>query len=200
MTAAKLLTSDPDAPIRQPASVPQVAAIVAGTIVILNVAFYFLSGAYFDDRAAIYGGVTPEHISGVRVAFGIFSGSVGAAGILAVWQPKVVAHVIAAVAGIAAFAAGVGAAYKGMTPVLPAALIVSGLMFGLLVMQSLRRIRLSWAFLMGMTAVFSAVLLFGSTKVRGALDVGLWTALIIPGLLAVATVGLAMTRDEYRDA
>jgi len=178
----------------------QIAGIVVVAAVITNIAFYFLSGMYFEDRSAIYGGVTPEHISSVRGAFGVFTGSVAIASVIASLAPRLTGHAIAAAASIAALIAGVAAVSKGITFELPAALIVSGIVLAVLVMKSLQRARGAWAFLIGMTSVFAAVLLFGSTKIRGALDIGLWTALIIPGLLAVATVSLAMVRDEYRDA
>lgn len=187
-------------PQREPASAAQIAGIVVVSTVVTNIAFYFLSGLYFEDRTAIYGGVTADHIMGVRFAFGVFTGSVAIASVIASLQPRLVGHAIAALAGILALVAGVAAFSKGLTPVLPSALIVSGLVLFLLVWKSLERVRGAWSFLIGMTSVFSAVLLFGSTKIRGALDIGLWTALIIPGLLAVATVALTMTRDDYRDA
>jgi hypothetical protein len=40
-------------------------------------------------------------------------------------------------------------------------------------------------------------LLFGAPKVRGALDIGLWTTMILPGLNAVAAFTLASLRGEY---
>ncbi len=187
-------------PQREPASAAQIAGIVVVSTVVTNIAFYFLSGLYFEDRSAIYGGVTPDHISSVRFAFGVFTGSVAIASVIASLHPRLVGHAIAGITGILALVAGVAAFWKGLTPVLPSALIVSGLVLFLLVWKSLERVRGAWSFLIGMTSVFSAVLLFGSTKVRGALDVGLWTALIIPGMLAVATIALSMTRDDYRDA
>lgn len=189
-----------DQPLRDPASLPQVAGIIAVAVALTNVAFYFLSGMYFEDRAAIYGGVTPEHVTSVRIAFGVFSGSVGVAGILAAWQPMLIGHFIAAVTSVAAFIAGIAAFAHDMTPVLPSSLLVTSLVIGLLVWKSLERARGAWAFLVGTTAMLSAVLLFGSTKVRGVLDIGLWTALIIPGMLLVATIALGLVRDEYRDA
>ncbi len=189
-----------DEPVRDPRSVPQVAAIIGIAVVLTNAAFYFLSGMYFSDRAAIYGGVTPEHVNSVRIAFGVFTGSVGLAAILAAWQPMFVAHTIAAVTGLAALFAGIAAFSRDMTSVLPVSLVVSSFVLGILTWKSLDRSRPAWAFLVGMTSILSAVLLFGATKVRGVLDVGLWTALIIPGLLAVATVALTLVRDEYRDA
>jgi hypothetical protein len=86
-----------------------------------------------------------------------------------------------------------------MPAVLPAALLVLGVLYPVLVWRSLEHSRGAWAFLISMCGVLAIVLLFGAPKVRGVLDIGLWTALIMPGLLAVATVGLAMLRVDYRE-
>lgn len=189
-----------DEPVRDPKSLAQVAMLVGTAAILTNVAFYILAGKYFEDRSAIYGGVTPEQVAGVRLAFGVFTGSVAVASIVAAWQPMLFGHIVTALASIAALIAGVSAAKHDMTAVLPVSLLVSSAVLGTLTWKSLDRSRPAWAFLVGMTSILSAVLLFGATKVRGALDVGLWTALIIPGLLVVATVALTLVRDEYRDA
>jgi len=188
------------APERDPRQTMQIAGLVAVACAITNIAFYFLSDLYFEDRSAIYGAVTAGHITGVRITFAVFTGTVGLASVVAAIQPRWVGLGIAAVTGVSALIAGIAAAAHDMTPVLPASLIVAGLVLGLLVWKALEKTRGAWSFLIGMTSVLSAVLLFGATKVRNVLGVGLWTALIIPGLLAVATVALAMIRDDYRDA
>ncbi len=177
----------------------QIAGLVVTACVIANIGFYFLSDLYFEDRSAIYGSVTTGHINDVRIAFAIFTGSLGLTSIAAAMRPMWVGHGIAAAASIAAVLGGVSAALHDMTAVLPVALIVTGIVLALLIWKSLEKVRGAWAFLIGMTSVLAAVLLFGATKVRGSLDVGLWIALIIPGMLAVATVALAMTRDDYRE-
>ncbi len=43
-------------------------------------------------------------------------------------------------------------------------------------------------------------MLFGSTKVRNVIGIGLWYSMIIPGLLAAATAAVAMIRKQYRDS
>jgi len=194
------MRKDGEAPPPEPVALGQIAGIILAAAAITNLAFYFLSSLYFEDRTAIYGAVTPGHITDVRLTFALFTGTVAGASILAAWQPTLIGHLIAALTAIAAMVAGISAAIHNMTPVLPASLIVSSLALTLLIWKSLERVRGAWAFLIGMTSVFSAVLLFGATKVRGVLDVGLWTALIIPGLLAVATIALSLVRDDYRDA
>lgn len=194
---ARLAKRASDAPPMPP---QQVIGIIVVTALLLNVAFYFLSGMYFDDRSAIYGVVTAEHIADVRVQFGIFTAAVAAASVVSVMRPGWIAIGVPAVASVAALVAGVSAFAHDMTPVLPGALCVAGVVLALLIWKTIEQRRAAWAFLIGMTSVLSAVLLFGATKVRGVLETGLWTALIIPGLLAVATVALTQLRAEFRDA
>jgi len=178
----------------------QIAGLVATGLVIANVAFYFLSDLYYEDRSAVYGMVTGEHISQVRINFSIFTGAIGIGTVVATIRPSIVGHVLAGLFAIAGLVGGVAAFMHDLTPVLPASLIVGGAVMALLVWKSLMKSRSAWSFLIGMTSVLSAVMLFGSTKLRGVLDVQLYIALIIPGLLAVATTALAMTRDDYKDA
>jgi hypothetical protein len=40
--------------------------------------------------------------------------------------------------------------------------------------------------------------LFGAPKVRAQVGIGLWIALIFPGMCVVATTTLASLRDDYR--
>ena len=77
---------------------------------------------------------------------------------------------------------------------------VVGLLLPLLVWKSYEKNRAGWAFLSGMVAILAVVMLFGSTKVRNVVGIGLWYAMIVPGLLAVGTAALAMIRRSYRDA
>ena len=196
----RLFASKTDETPREPASTAQVAGIIGVACVITNIAFYFLSDIYFRDRTAVYGAATAEHIQGVRIAFAVFTASVGVTSIVASVVPKYVGHIIAALTGVAMLFAGVLAAVNGMTPVLPAALILCGLVMPFLAWKSLEGKRGAWSFLIGMCAVLAAVLLFGATKVRGVLGVGLWTALIIPGMLVVATVALNLIADDYRES
>jgi hypothetical protein len=47
--------------------------------------------------------------------------------------------------------------------------------------------------------VFGTVDFFGAPKVRGLLGIGLWTALIVPGLQIISVIALTMLRGEYRE-
>ncbi len=180
----------------------QVAALVGGTCVVLNVAFWFLSSVYFADKRSnpmLMDAVTGDQVMNVRFAFAIFTGIVSMAAIGAAFVPKWVSHGLAAIAGLVALVASFFAFRKGMPMVLPVALFVIGVLFPVLVWRSLELSRGAWAFLISMCSVLALVLLFGAPKVRGVLGIGLWTAMIMPGLLAVATVGLTMLRIDYRE-
>ena len=182
----------------------QVATLVVGFCVVLNVGFFLLSYLYFNDKrgtsAMMLASITDAHITNTRIAFAIFSAIVGVMSILVSISPRWIAHGIAALAGLAALIASVAAFNKGITVVFPTTLAVLGVLFPVLVWKSVHeRSRAAWSFLLALCAVLGLVLVLGSTKIRGALDIGLWTALIIPGLLTVATFGLAMLRADYRD-
>ena len=174
----------------------QVAVVVAIALVFVNAVFLFLSSWYFTGKR-------PEQaaaINDVRAAFAVFTCIVGAASILAASAPRTVGHAIASIMGLVSLVAAIGAFARGMTIVLPVTLLVIGGLLPALAMFSMKTSRAAWAFLTSMCGVYATVLLFGAPKVRGLLDIGLWTALIVPGLLAVATASLVMSRADYRDA
>ncbi len=177
----------------------QIAGLVVTACVITNIAFYFLSNLYFEDRAAQFGVATSEQVFSVRLAFAVFTASIGLASIIAALAPWSVAHAITGAAGAMSLFGAVGAFSRGMTPVLGASLLVLGIAFPLLTWRSLLRARAAWSVLIALCSVYGVVLLFGAPKVRGILGIGLWTALIIPGMLTVGTVALAMVSDRYRE-
>lgn len=180
----------------------QIIGLVAIFVVLANAAFYFLSGMYFDDKSATAltpGGIDDAHIRSVRIAFGVFSGCVGLAAVAAALTPRAVAHGVPALAGLASLIAAWSAFGKDLPTVLPMTLLVIGLLLPYLSWRSLDRSRAAWSMLLAMCAVCATVLFFGSPKVRNQLGVGLWIALIIPGLLTVATVALAQLRRDYAE-
>jgi uncharacterized membrane protein YhdT len=83
--------------------------------------------------------------------------------------------------------------------VLPATLLIAAGLFALLIRYSLQRSRAAWASLASLCVVFGVVMLFGAPKIRGMVGVGMWIALIVPGLLGVATAALTMIRRDYRE-
>jgi hypothetical protein len=82
--------------------------------------------------------------------------------------------------------------------VLGISLIAAGAIGIGLAWASWHRSRAAWAFLISLTAVLAVCFLFGAPKVRNQLGIGLWTALIYPGIKTVTVVALAMMRDDYR--
>lgn len=183
---------------------PKNHAIQMGVVVLtfclaLNGAFYFLSDLYFEDRATRYGIQELANISGVRGAFAIFTSLVGLASLIAALAPRWVGHGIAGAASIASLFGAYGAWSHDMPAVLTVALVLLGGLFPALVWRSLLGSRAAWSFLISLTSVYALVLLFGAPKVRTLLEIGLWTALIVPGFLAVGAISLVMLHHDYRD-
>lgn len=182
-----------------PRSATKIAGIIVGVTVVLNVLFIFLSGAYFQDRAAIHGPVSDAEIMSARIGFAAFTGLTAAAACAATFYPRLVGHGLPLLTALAAFVAAAAGYSKGLHIVLPVTLLLVGLVLPVLVWKSFEKSRAGWAFLSGMIGVLAVVMLFGSTKVRNVIGIGLWYSMIIPGLLAVATMALAMIRGQYRD-
>ncbi len=109
------MTTAPQAQ-RKPGEADPIAqlAILVGIIALsLNVGFYFLSDAYFDDRVKRLGAQELTRLSGARIDFAIFTIVVGAGVIAAALRPRQVAFGVAVVAGVGSliavpFAAGIG--------------------------------------------------------------------------------------------
>jgi len=184
----------------EPRAAMRISLIVLGVAVVLNAVFMYLSGAYFADRAAIHGPVSDAEIRSVRMAFGVFTGLTALGACAAVYFPRLVAHGIPLATALAAFVAAAAGYSKGLHIVLPVTLLLVGLILPVLVWKSYEKSRAGWAFLSGMIGILAVVMLFGSTKVRNVVGIGLWYAMIVPGLLAVGTAALAMIRRSYRDA
>jgi hypothetical protein len=180
----------------------RMAIICAGAFVALNAAFYFLSGSYFDSHREILRGVSvpaysPEQMAHVRMTFAVFSGVVAAAsGVAGIW-PRVVGHLIPPLLGATHLVASVMAFQHDAPSVLWVTLLVSGVLMPVLAWHSYHRARPAWAFLVAICGVFAVVEFFGAPKVRGALDLGLWITMILPGLNAVAAFALVSLRGEY---
>jgi hypothetical protein len=192
----------PQAPQRKPDEADPIVqlAILVGIIALsLNVGFYFLSDAYFDDRVKRLGAQELARLSGARIDFAIFTIVLGAGVIAAALRPRLVAHGVAVVAGVASLVAVPFAASIGI--VLATMLLLVAAAFEILVwLSTQRRSRAAWAYLSSLCAVYGVVLFFGAPKLRGLVGVGLWIALIAPGLLWVAAGALRQIRDDYKSA
>lgn len=179
----------------------QVSIIIAIVAVVLNVAFYFLSKAYFDDRAATAGVIAPATISATRMAFAVMSAVVGVAAIITQFAPRLMAHGIAGITGVLSLVGAVAANMKDFHPVLPVTLgLLGAIMLVLVYLSMSQRSRVAWSFLIATCAVGALCTLFGATKVRNAVDVSLYYALILPGVLVVAAVMLVGQAEDYAEA
>ncbi len=181
----------------------QITIILVVTLVLLNVLFYVLSGFYYDDKRASQGlmtTITDATVTGTRGSFFIFSALTTATLIGAMFSPKIVGHGVATLFGVLAFVAAVFAGRDGMPAALTVSLVILGLLYPTLAVLSIfRRSRGAWAFLSALCWVLGVIMLFGAPKIRSQIGIGLWTAMIIPGMLVVAGIALRMVRDEYRD-
>jgi len=183
----------------------RIAILCVAAFLGLNVVFYVLSGSYFDSHRELIAGVSqpsfsPEQMTHVRVTFAVFSGVIAGFAFLAGLSPRVIGHAIPVLLGAVYLVASVSAFAHELPAVLGMTLLVCGLVMPVLAWHSYKGSRAAWAFLVAICGVFAVVLLFGAPKVRGALDVGLWTTMILPGLNAVAAGALVALRGEYASA
>jgi hypothetical protein len=131
------------------------------------------------------------------ITFLAFTTIVAGAGCAGVLKPREVGHLLAVILGATAIAGAVGAFYRGMTPVLPITLLVTGALMGYLALRSWRGERVAWSFLVAIMGVLFICMFFGAPKVRGAIGVGIWVALIVPGLFLTGMMSLASQSARY---
>ncbi len=178
--------------------------LVVFGILIVNGAFFVLSMVYFDAHKIHAPGVgdivDKDALASARGSFALLSAIVGMMVLIAERAPREIGHALATLLGLASLAAAVGAFDKGLPAVMPVTLLVVGLLMPALAYGSWNKSRASWAFLIALVAVFGGVDFFGAPKVRGLLGVGLWTAMILPGVQIVTVVALASLRRDYRAA
>ena len=182
----------------------RLAILFAAGFAVVNVAFYVLSGSYFETHHQVVNGASvplysPEQASHLRIVFALVSGAVAAVGFLAGLRRRLVGHVLAAVLGAVNLAGGIAALVQHGPAALIATLAITGAAMPVLAWQSYHRVRAAWAFLVALCGVLAVVGLFGAPMIRGVLDVSLWTTMLLPGMLAVACFTLILLRDDYVD-
>jgi len=178
------------------------ASVIAGTALAFNAAFYFLSQMYFESHKLSAPGVgeilDTTALASARTSFAILSLLVAATALGASLAPRIIGHATAVVLGLAALFAGYESLTHDMPTVMTAVLIAVGVLLPTLAHFSWRGSRAAWAYLCAIISVFGVVTFFGAPKVRNVLDIGFWTAMLIPGVQFVAVSALAMCRGEYR--
>lgn len=181
------------APANQRSLVVSVAAIA---FVAFNVLFYVMSASYVESHQAMTG-TGGLDLGALRMSFAAFS-LITAGGVAAgAFAPRVVGHAAAVVLGGIHLVGAAMAWRGGATGVVTVTLLLSGALLPTLAHFSWRWNRPAWAFMTALCGVFGIVELFASPKIRGALGVGLWTTMILPGLNLVAVWALASLRDRY---
>jgi hypothetical protein len=186
------------------APIPRLAVLFVVGFLVVNAAFFVLSGNYFDSHHQIVGGASvpafsPAEASHIRGVFALVSGAIAAIGFVAGLARRVIGHALAALLGVTNLVFGIVAFIHGQPGTLYETLLVTGFVIPALVYFSYRRSRGAWAFLVALCGVFAVVGLFGAPKIRGALDVSLWTTMLFPGLYVVACATLTLLRDDYVD-
>ncbi len=164
-------------------------AILAGCFIALNAAFFALSDWYYGSEDD---GIWQSR--GEWLGFTLTLFVVAKAAQL---KPREIGHGLAATLGITLFGLGFAAMKHGMTPVLCATLLILGMLLPVLAYYAWFGSRAAWSFLISICAVVGLCLFFGAPKVRGQLGIGLWTAMIFPGLFVIATVALIAIRRQF---
>lgn len=185
-------------------STPLAIFSAVAAFVVLNAGFYYLSGNYFDAHHQIVGGASvpvysPEQQTHLRIVFAVVSGVLVAVGFLVSLWRRAIAHGLPVVLGLGNLAVGLAAFGSSQPRVLSVTLLVAGGLMLVLAWFSYHRSRAAWSFLVAMCGVFAFTDLFGAPKIRGALEVSLWTTMIVPGLYAIAMVALIQLRGDYVD-
>lgn len=186
-----------------PSPIPRIAILTVIAYVALNVAFYLMSGSYFDSHREVVAGVgsmpaySADQAMHVRTMFAVFSGVVAVFAFAAAIRPRVIGHLIPVLLA-AGYLVGAVAGFTHNAPgVVGMTLLVAGVLMPVLAWHSFHRSRPAWAFLVAICGVFAVVELFGAPKVRGALDLSLWLTMILPGLNVVAVAALVSLRADY---
>jgi hypothetical protein len=188
-----------------PSLIPRIAILTVIAYAALNIAFYLMSGSYFDSHHQMVPGVgsmpaySPEQAMHVRTMFGVFSAVVAVFAFAATLRPRVVGHLLAVLLAVGYLCGAVAGITHNAPGVVGMTLLVAGVLIPVLAWHSFHRSRSAWAFLVAICGVFAVVGLFGAPKVRGALDISLWLTMILPGLNVVAAAALISLRADYLD-
>lgn len=188
------------APAQSPEPKPSAASSADDTVhplvlpaVIAGVAAVVLVALFWSTTTAEYRSHTlGSFLAMVVIVIGALLGAMA--------KPRDVGHGLAALFGLASLGAGL-ASFSGSLPTLLSLVLITMGAFALpMAYQSYaKRSRPAWAFLAAILGVMGVCTLFGAPKVRSLLDVNMWIALMVPGLLAVATAALGMVAGDYRE-
>jgi hypothetical protein len=153
------------------------------------------SAVGFVAAHLIYYWLAPSHFN---VHFSVCAGVCTLGMFVARLQPRAIGHLIPTVFGIGYVLAAVVEFRLSAPRVLCVAMLVLGGVMLVLTWRSYRlRSRPAWGFLVAICGVCAAAQLFGAPKTGHALDINIWTALIVFGLFVVADFALVWLRSQY---
>ncbi|MEZ4363518.1 MAG: hypothetical protein R3B48_25305 [Kofleriaceae bacterium] len=177
--------SPPSAPASAESSIG--ATAIAGAIVVamLFALFYLAS--------------TPAYRAEATVPFLLAAVLITAAVIAATQWPRYVGHGLALAYGICAPIGAYLLRSQSDLVLVPLFLAACGVLALVLTPLSYHRKRAAWAFLLSLLVVMAVCTLFGAPKIRANFGVSMWIALMIPGLLGAASVGLGMLSGDYQE-
>ncbi len=163
-------------------------AVISGVVALVLVALFWAT-------------TTPDYRSQTLGSFIAMVVIIIGALLSAMAKPREVGHALAALFGAAALLAGLGS-FSGSLPRLLSLVLVTMGVFALPLTYAsfTRRSRPAWAFLAAILGVMGVCTLFGAPKIRALMEVNMWIALMVPGLLVVATSALGMIANDYREA
>lgn len=173
----------------------QLLGIIGIVVLAVNAFFFLASNNYANGHL-----MTSHDLMGARIAFAISSITVGMLAFAATHEPRLVGHAIGFLLGVASVVGGIGGFIGHLPPVLGITMLIVGAITGILAFHSLRGSRVAWSFLVSLLTAMAVITLFGAPKVRNLLHIGLWYAIMIPGVLAVGVVALAFVRRDYRES
>ncbi|HEU4729302.1 MAG TPA: hypothetical protein VFT22_15480 [Kofleriaceae bacterium] len=187
-----------------PAQTTRIAVLCAIAFLVANAAFYFLSDSYFESHHEIVHGASvptysPDQVAHIRSVFAMISGAIAAVSLVAGLAPRAVGHAVPALLGVVNLIGGIAVIRHGLSGALAATLVITGGLMPILAWYSYHRSRAAWGFLGAICGVLALASLFGAPKLRGVLDVSLWTTMILPGLYTVAAGTLYVLRHDYVD-
>lgn len=87
--------------------------------------------------------------------------------------------------------------WSSMPGALGVALVIFGIMEGLVGFYTLRRVRVAWAFALSMNATAFVVTLFGAPKIRDAAEIASAAAAVPCLVFGVLTLLLALSSDDF---
>jgi hypothetical protein len=202
-------------PAQRPLSQWEVVGAGAAALAVMLIAFGVLARMYYFDKVQgrffdLSPGLDLDELAGEEATrlmwdamfFGYLTFAVltCAAVTAAVLRPRLVAHALVGLFGLAYIASAIAVFTQTRMPVtIPIfQAAIGGLLLWLGAASWQNKDRAAWAFLMSLCGVLALLLTFGAPQLREAMgEPRLWYVMILPAQMAAIVVGLYRTRNDY---